>query len=337
MELPPRVRTVGRLLVLLAVLGFTLWLVHRLVSKAGWTAVWSELQAADPSLLALAVVLKLGVMGVWTWRWRLAVHRFDRSPPARVLFMAQVAGIFANHVAPFARLAGGVVRTRYLRGLSGLSTSRALAAVLFDQAVHLLSMGGLTVLALAVAAALLGRPGLAVAVALGALAAGALLLVLRRRRETPLTESLADYLAARAEGRNDGPGRLLRGAGTAAEAISELAAAKGLWLEAAALGGLLFTLNALTQWTAFLALGHRVDPWAVAAAVALGATAGTLTATPGGLGGTEAAMIAFYSALGADPAVSAAGTLLFRAVHFAVVIGTGLPSFALLELRLARR
>lgn len=336
MELPPRVRTAGRLLVLCAVLGLTVWLVHRLVSKAGWTAVWSELQAADPRLLALAVLLKLGVLGVWTWRWRLAVHRLDRSPPFRMLFMAQVAGIFVNHVAPFARLAGGVVRTRYLRGLSGLSTSRALAAVLFDQAVHLLSMGGITVLAGAVAAALLGRPGLAAAVAVGSLVAGALLVVLRRRRETPLTESLADYLAARADGRSDGPGRLMRGAGTAAEVISELAATKGLGRRAVAMGGWLFALNALTQWTVFLALGHAVDPWAVAVAVALGATAGTLTATPGGLGGTEAAMIAFYGALGLDPAVSAAGTLLFRAVHFAVVLGVGLPSFALLELRLAR-
>jgi uncharacterized protein (TIRG00374 family) len=119
--------------------------------------------------------------------------------------------------------------------------------------------------------------------------------------------------------------------------ISELVATKGLGLRTSALGGLLFAFNALTQWAVFLALGHRVDPWVVAAAVALGATAGTLTATPGGLGGTEAAMIAFYDALGIDPAVGAAGTLLFRAVHFAAVIGTGLPSFALLELRLRRR
>ena len=103
--------------------------------------------------------------------------------------------------------------------------------------------------------------------------------------------------------------------------------------QAGLLGLIYFIVNAVAQWLIFLSLGERVSPLIVVAGVALGHAAGALTGTPGGLGTTEAAMVASFEAMGVDPIEAAAGTLLFRGLHYAVVLAIGLPSLLALEIR----
>jgi hypothetical protein len=45
-------------------------------------------------------------------------------------------------------------------------------------------------------------------------------------------------------------------------------------------------------------------------------------------------MVASFAALGVDRVDAAAGTLLFRGLHYATVLGLGLPALVLLEFRL---
>jgi uncharacterized membrane protein YbhN (UPF0104 family) len=58
-----------------------------------------------------------------------------------------------------------------------------------------------------------------------------------------------------------------------------------------------------------------------------------LTGTPGGLGTTEAAMVASFTAMGMDRVDAAAGTLLYRALHYVSILGLGVPALLALELK----
>jgi uncharacterized membrane protein YbhN (UPF0104 family) len=74
----------------------------------------------------------------------------------------------------------------------------------------------------------------------------------------------------------------------------------------------------------------------VAITVALGAAAGQLTGTPGGAATTEAAMIACFVALGVDRVEAVAATLLYRGLHYGLIMILGVPALLYFELATSR-
>lgn len=94
----------------------------------------------------------------------------------------------------------------------------------------------------------------------------------------------------------------------------------------AAIGILIFSLNVAAQWLIFDSLGTPVRPMAVGAAIALGLAAGLVTGTPGGVATTEAAMVGLYVSFGIDGVEATAGVLLYRGLHYLLVLTLGLPS-----------
>lgn len=317
-------------LVGLAVFAGAAYLVHRLVAAVGWREVGERLAEADPGVVAVAVACLVGQLTLWAARQRLSVRRILETPPGWAIFLALMATAAANFLLPFARLLGGLLRARYLSRTSApLAPKRVYyGAVLFDQAVHLLVMGSVTVVGLVGSAAALGRPRLAVGLAAGLAAAGlAVWWSVRRRTGGGLVRFL-ERRAARQEGI---VGKILAGSETAARVFFELAGSRSLWLRALALGTGLFAFVAAAQWTVFRALGTEIQPLVVLGTVALGLTAGVLLGTPGGLGTAEATMIGLYIAFGVDRVDAASAVLLFRGLQFGVVLALGLPAMAALE------
>lgn len=309
------------------------YLVHRLVAAVGWREVGERLAQADLAVVALAVACLVGQLSLWAARQRLSVRRILGTPPGWTIFLALVATAAANFLLPFARLLGGLLRARYLSRTSApLAPKRVYyGAVLFDQAVHLLVMGSATVLGLVGGAWALGRFGLAAGLSAGIAGAGLGVWWWVRRRTGETGGSLVRFLERRAERREGVVAKLLSGSETAARIFFELAASRGLWLRATALGVGLFGFVVGAQWAVFRSLGTGIEPAVVVATVALGLTAGVLLGTPGGLGTAEATMIALYGAFGVDRVDAASAVLLFRGLQFAVVLGLGLPSMAALE------
>jgi uncharacterized protein (TIRG00374 family) len=99
----------------------------------------------------------------------------------------------------------------------------------------------------------------------------------------------------------------------------------------ALLGLVIFSLNAGAQWLIFEALGTAVGFWAAAATIALGLAAGLVSGMPGGIATTEAAMIGLYVTLGVDRLDATAGVLLYRGLHYALVLTAGLPALVYSE------
>lgn len=333
LEPPSRKAAWTQRLVGLIVLVAAFYLLHRLVAEVGWDEVRQRLAEARWGVASAAVVCLAAQLSLWAARQRLSIRRITDTPPGWTVFLALVATAAANFLLPFARLLGGLLRARYLsRTSSPLVPKRVYyAAVLFDQAVHFLVMGSLTVAGLIGGALVLGRPRLALGVSAAVLLAAAGTYLWFRFRFGLRRGGVVRFLERRAERREGLVGRLLAGSGTAARLFLRLVRSRSLWVQTTALGIVLFAFLATAQWAIFHSLGTAVNPWVVVATVTLGLSAGVLLGTPGGLGTAEATMIALYIAFGVDRVDAASAVLLFRGLQFAVVLGLGLPSMAILE------
>ncbi len=89
-------------------------------------------------------------------------------------------------------------------------------------------------------------------------------------------------------------------------------------------GGILFALaTGAIQWTALRACGAQ-PTWIIAFfSVVLSGTAAVATASPGGVGVTEAVEIAYLSSQGLEPQSAAAGVLLARGLQYLYTLGGG--------------
>ncbi len=315
-----------------------LYLTWRLVAGIRWRELAVRLESASWPVIAVAVAMLAARYAIWDLRFRLAARRAIGSAPRAVLgFFVLLASAALNLITPSARVIGGLMRARYFARSTERSFGLLYGVVLWDQVAHHAVMTLCTWLMVIPAALALGHPGIAAAAAAVLLAVAGGLALLSRRHGAGGENPLVGYLARRA-GRQEGRlGKLYAHGHEAVDTFTRLLAVPPLRLQALAVGVLFFAVNSLAQWVVFLAIGERVDVLTVVAVVALGTGAGILTGTPGGVGTTEAAMVAGFVAVGIDRVDAGAGTLLYRGLHYAVVLAVGLPALAILELRASRR
>ncbi|HEV7672690.1 MAG TPA: lysylphosphatidylglycerol synthase transmembrane domain-containing protein [Thermoanaerobaculia bacterium] len=319
----------------IVLLGAALWFTWRWAAGLSWRDLGRRMAAAEWTLLVLALACLIGRYLLWDRRLAIATERAVAARPRLgVAFFVLFASAAFNLITPSARVLGGPLRARYTARSIGRPFAPLFGVILYDQLAHYAVMTSLTGLSLVAVAWALGRPWLGA----GAVAAFALLAFVAFRLASKAGQgSLAGFFARRAE-RSSGRGGQLYGHGReVAQTLETLIDEPRLRLPAAGLGVGFFLLSALAQWLIFAALGRPENALVVMAVVALGASAGMLAGTPGGVGTTEAAMVALFGALGVGPGEAAAATLLFRGLHYASVLALGVPALVVLELRYGAR
>lgn len=321
----------------LVALALAIVLIHHLVAAVGWDEVLGRLGRANAWGVALAALLLALQMVFWSWRLRVVVARLARAPGFATAFLALVGTATLNLLLPFARLVASLLRARYLTRASEprLGMGTFFGVVLFEQLAHLVVMSLVTCAGLIATAGWFGRWPLFWSLLLSATGLAALAGWLWRRHRLDVGRWLERRFSARADAAASVGGQALEGGKTAARVVLKLVADRALHVPCLALGVAVFLSGVLAQWAVFAALGVAVHPLAVAVTVSLGQAAGVVFGTPGGLGATEAAMIAGFGLFGVGRAEAASAVLLFRGLHYAVVLGLGLPSLALLEGRSA--
>lgn len=315
----------------LVVVAAALLLTWRLTTQIGWVDLAARTRQATAYLLVAATACLLGRFAAMYWRWSQALHLLDTVVAARQGAASMMAAILINHLTPAARLLGGVFRARYVSRAASARFSRVYATVLVDQASHQLVFVPLTWLAMIGVAWYLGWPRLSalLACALVALVVG--LLWWRNSRRQTESRPFAALLEHRAERQGRRLGPLFTGGRNLARLLLQAFSNVGLQVRMAILGATMFVFNVAAQWLVFASLGSEVDLLTVAVTVALGISAGVLTGTPGGVATTEAAMVALYVALGTQRVDAAAGVLLYRGLHYVLVLTLGLPSLVFCE------
>ncbi|MGB5891101.1 MAG: lysylphosphatidylglycerol synthase transmembrane domain-containing protein [Thermoanaerobaculia bacterium] len=322
-----RLRSVLKLLLV----GMALFLVWRLASRVGWREVGERMAEVGPMPLLLSTLFLFGRYVAVNLRWSLALHRLGPQPHHLVRILMLFTAAFVNHITPAARVLGGILRARYLGRYQSHPFSELYGVVLADQVSHHLVHLVLTWLALVALAWQVGqqKTALIAGLALPALALVVTYAVHTRHSERwrPITD-LARRMAKRQESRLS---TLLEGGRGAYRRFREIFADRNLQFRMAIFGVAFFLLNVLAQWVIFSGLDSQVSLLTVAITVALGAAAGQLTGTPGGAATTEAAMIACFVALGVDRVDAVAATLLYRGLHYGLIMILGVPALLYFE------
>jgi uncharacterized membrane protein YbhN (UPF0104 family) len=285
---------------------------------------------ADPLWLALSILPLAGRFLIWAFKWRRMLAR--RSPvPYRFCLRALAAGSFVNLTTPTAKLAGGFVRAALLHRRHGWGMATAYGWSMADQVTNVL--GHLLLYGLLAPVAALGfppGPERSVLLGSGLLVLGGIVLSVALRGTAwrllarPAFSGRFGRLLPvtwRGEEREDGD----RGAGVR-EILRPLLLEGGAWRTflpdlawAAVAFGAVCVANALV----FRALGADAPIAQLSIVVVLGYFAGVAVGAWGGVGVTEAALTGLYIQIGVPPDLAAAGTLLHRALFYAVVLGWG--------------
>jgi uncharacterized protein (TIRG00374 family) len=335
-ETAGRLQRWGGLLLKIGISALALYFTWRLLAGMDWRDLETRLAQASWPWLTPALVCLLGRWAAWDWRFRLAARRALGLMPTAVLgFFVLIASAALNLITPSARLIGGLMRARYFARSTARPFGQLYGVVLFDQVAHQTVMISATWIAVIATALSTGRLELGFG-GLAALAAVGIALVVWTRRRGPSAQNpLVRVLARRAE---RAEGRMQRFYAHGHEAVGIFVRLLGdgrVFAKALLPGAVYAILNAGAQWLIFRAMDLPVSPLVVFASVSLGVAAGTMTGTPGGLGTTEAAMVASFAVLGIGRVEAAAATLLYRGLHYATVLAVGLPALAVLEMRLA--
>lgn len=322
-----------------SIAGAALYLTWKLLWDLPWHQLSRYAMTASPLILGLAALLLVIRFALWDWRFRVASNRAtERSTGASFGFFVILASAALNLLNPTARVLSGILRARYCSRESERPFGQLYGVVLYDQLVHQIVMGLCALLACAAAALAAGKLALGLP-ALALFAAGTLGWALWRRKRSgsdhgdhPLARFLARRARASAEAGKRSQHLYLHGE-QAANTFLGLLGDRSLQQATLFLGVAFFLVNALAQWLIFASFGEPVDLTTIFFVLALGNLVGVIAATPGGLGTTEAAMISGFVSLGVDRFAAGASTLMFRGIHYLVILALGVPALILLEWR----
>ncbi|MCP4204761.1 MAG: flippase-like domain-containing protein [bacterium] len=315
--------------VTIAVLGVAL--AWRMVQALSWDDLSLRIREARPVLLVTATLLLAARWYFWQARWALSISRAGQRSTFLRRATALMASVFVNHVA--LRFFGGVLRGRYMAAGRAKDFALQYGIVLFDQLMHQAATTVYTWLAVAYVFFLLGWKGL------GVTAMITLILLLAAIPFIVGREGWLRKVAARIGEKASGSERLdglVQQGSAIPRVMAKLLASIPHVTHTAILTWVYIGANVLAQWLLFRAIGADVPLLVVGAVLGIGSVIGTLTGLPGGLGPMEAALLGGYDLLGIGRLEAVAGTLLYRGLHYILVLAFGLPSLITVELGLER-
>lgn len=326
-----RRRKIVRRLVQATIAALGVALAWRMVQSLSWEELSQRIREAQPTLLVAAILLLIGRWYAWQARWGLSLSRAGQRSGFLRRASALMASVFINHVA--LRFFGGVLRGRYMAAGRAKDFPHQYGIVLFDQLMHQAATTIYTWLAVAYVFFLLGWSVLGwTALVTLALLVGAIPIVIGREG---WLRRVAARIAKKASRSKRLHGLVQRGSAIP-QVIAGLLASTPHVSKTAILTWVYIAANVAAQWLLFRAIGADVPLLVVAAVLGIGSVIGTMTGLPGGLGPMEAALIGGYDLLGVGRLEAVAGTLLYRGLHYILVLVFGLPSLITVELGLER-
>ena len=258
-------------------------------------------------LLAFGLALINYVLRFIRWAYYLKVLRID--VPWSVSFLTFLSGL-AMTITP--GKVGELVKSYLLRDRSGVAVSKSLPVVIMERLTDLVSIALMGLVGLALLPPLISW-GLALVLGVVAIA----IYVLTTRHSDGL---LALPLVRRW-------GEEMRQSRHGMRELSRpvpLAVALGL-------GFLSWISEGVALWVVLMGLGADVGLLLSLPIYAGSVLVGAATTLPGGLVGTEGAMIALLQQTGAERDIAAAGTLLVRVATLWFAVGVGLAALAWLH------
>lgn len=261
------------------------------------------LTQAEPSWLALAVLLQVSTYASVASGWSLVLTRAGTPQPLKRLMRIALTKLFADQAVPSAGMGGNVLLVDQLVALR-VPRGTAVAALLISMIGYYAAFALFAIIMLLLlwlhnkATPLMA--GLVTTFLFVALAIPTLALWLRHRGSKPLSPRLEQIGVVR---------NLLEIVG---QAPSELIGDRRLLARVMACNGLVFVADAATLWTCLHALGEAASFSTAFIAMIMAAMVVTLGPIPMGLGSFEVTSTGTLRLLGIPVEAAFTGTMLFR-------------------------
>ncbi len=312
--------------------------VWRFIDRLGWDALAQRIGQAQKPFVALAFGCLATRFALIYYRWSLVLKLLALPMSRLIVWTSLMTGVLLNHVTPTARVLGGIVRARGLSKIYRTSFSSIYATILVEQLGNQLVQTALLWVAVVPFAWKLGWRRTAVAIGAVPPIVFALWLAWRRLgTPTPNSPQWSTLLGRRLKRQLRRLGPIAAGGRRIAEIFRAAFGDIGLQGRLAVCGVGIVLSNAMALWLVLQSLSTDIGFFYVFATVSLGLAAGMLTGTPGGFATTEAAMIALLVAVDVPEIDAAAGVLLYRGLHYAIVLVAGSICTVFFEVTVARR
>jgi uncharacterized protein (TIRG00374 family) len=299
----PRHLAIAMALAAAGYLGVALW--------GGWNEMVAASRRVGMAGICAALALSLVNYGLRFVRWQLYLdalgHRIATRVSAPIYF-----GGFALTVTP--GKAGEMMRSMLLKK-HGVPYAHSIAAFMSERLSDLLAIVLLALCGLST------YPRASLAVLAGA-CIGVLALVILSRRELPRAGARTSTSLARGR-----IGKFIQQARDMLRAARQCHTPTLLW-QSSVLSVLAWSAEAVALFFILRWLGADVSLVFAVFVYAASILAGVITLLPGGLGGTEAVMIALLMWQGIPPGISAAATMLIRLTTLWFAVGLGALALA---------
>lgn len=327
-------KSIARMLILVVV-AFFVW---RFIDRLGWDELAQRIGQAQKPIVALAFGSLATRFGLIYYRWSLVLKLLALPMSRLVVWTSLMTGVLLNHITPTARVLGGIVRARGLSKIYQVSFSSIYATILVEQLGNQLVQTVLLWVAVVPFAWKLGWPRTAFAIGVVPPIVLAIWLAWRRlRAPTSSSPQWSTLVGRRLKTQLRRLGAIAAGGRRIAEIFRTAFSDIKLQLRLVICGVGIVISNALALWLVLQSLSTDIGFFYVFATVSLGLAAGMLTGTPGGFATTEAAMIALLVAVDVPEIDAAAGVLLYRGLHYAIVLVAGSICAVYFEVTVARR
>jgi hypothetical protein len=327
---------------LLILLFVTLLLVWG-AREISWREALTIASGARHELIALAIGITVVRFLIWSLKWMLFIKPLAEVRFSRVVVIL-LAGLFVSTSTPGAQVGGEPLRAYYLAREAGIKKSAAMATVMMDKAGNyaaffVFSLVSIFLLWLFLeippALKLLGEVLLLVLI-LAALSSTYIkksdatqAKVLRFVYHLPPLKMLRQRFSSYAAFENFLSSRLelflhtLRKISTRRSAlVANLLLSFAMW-----------STSYLKTYLIFLALGVNAPFLLVMAVKTVAILVGMASFLPGGVGATEAMMVALFAGAGIEGSAALAGILLSRAIYYSFALGLGYACLLWLRLR----
>ena len=332
----------GKLNLLVLIL-VTLLLVGA-AGKISWREALALASGARYEFIVLAIGITIARFLLWSLKWLLLIKSIAGDVRFSRIFVILLAGLFVSTSTPGANVGGEPLRAYYLAREAGIKKSAAMATVMMDKAGNytafftfslasismlwlfleippvLKFLGEVLLLVLVLAAissTYLRRSDTAQARVLRFVYHLPPLEMLRRRFSS--YAAFESFVSARFE-------LFLR-------TLRELTAQRRTLMANLLLSFVIWLTSYLKTYLVFLALGVDVSLLLVTAVKTVAILVGMASLLPGGVGATEATMVALFAGAGVSGSAALAGILLSRAIYYSFALGLGYASLLWLRLR----
>lgn len=303
-----------------------------LVLAMGGKGVLQNLRAMNPSYFLLAVCLQMCHMGLWSLRWSVIIRAQGQRVPRDIVAIT-FAGAFFNNMTPVSKSGGEPVRSYFVGKAGRMSFEEGLASVIVDRVFDmapfvLICLGTFFLMTLAHMTSNLILLtfvilGLATSAILSAVIVSA---SLRKETGMRLLLFVIDRLAPLI-GRFRPVDQVRTRAKQALETfhlgVSTISRNRSLLLASLLISLLSWGTVILRLKTVFLSLGWDVPLLVINVVAVASIFAEFLPLLPGGLGATEATMIALFIGLGVRRDISGSAIFVDRIISYWIVTLVG--------------